>query len=65
MEDDLSGIIVGVMVGVLGLVGLNMASGAWDSEIFLFGLSLAGFAVLFIIGLIRRHFDRRDGARHV
>lgn len=65
MEDDLSGIIVGVMVAVLGLVGLIMASGAWDSEIFLFGLSLAGFAVLFIIGLIRRHFDRRDGARHV
>lgn len=69
MEDEISGIVVGAMVAVLGLVGLVMASGAYDTEIFIFGLSLAGFAVLFDIGLIRRHFDRqaarRKGGRHV
>jgi hypothetical protein len=65
MEDDLSGFIVGVTVALFGLLGLIMASGAYDNEIFIFGLSLAGFAVLFDIGLIRRHFDRRGGGRHV
>lgn len=65
MEDDLSGFIVGMIVAVLGLIGLIMASGAYDNAIFVFGLSLAGFAVLFDIGLIRRHFDRRGGGRDV
>jgi hypothetical protein len=65
MEDDLSGFIVGVTVALFGLLGLIMASGAYDNEIFIFGLSLAGFAVPFDIGLIRRHFDRRGGGRHV
>ena len=64
MEDDISEIIVGIMVAVLGLVGLVMASGAYDSEIFIFGLSVAGFAVVFDIGLIRRHPARRALARH-
>lgn len=65
MEDDVSGFIVGVVMAVLGVVGLIMASGAYDNAIFIFGLSLAGFAVLFDIGLIRRHFDRHGGGRHV
>ncbi|MBC7634008.1 MAG: hypothetical protein H7251_00230 [Acetobacteraceae bacterium] len=65
MEDDISGVIVGALVAVLGMVGLIMASGAYDNAIFIFGLSLAAFAVLFNIGLIRRHFDRRSGGRHV
>lgn len=65
MEDDISGVIVGALVAVLGMVGLIMASGAYDNAIFIFGLSLAAFAVLFDIGLIRRHFDRRSGGRHV
>jgi hypothetical protein len=55
-------IIVGALVLVLGLIGLVLASGALDGEIFIFGLSLAGFAVLFEFGLIRRHFDRKDHA---
>jgi len=63
MEDDISGFIVGALVAVFGLVGLIMASGAYDIEIFIFGLSLAGFALVFDIGLIRRHFDRQDARR--
>ncbi len=69
MEDDISGFIVGALVAVLGLVGLTMAAGAYDNGIFIFGLSLAAFAVLFDIGLIRRYFDRqaarRNGGDHV
>ena len=69
MEDDLSGILVGGLVALLGLMGLIMASGAYDNAIFIFGLSLAGFAVLFDLGLVRRHFDRqaarRRGGDHV
>lgn len=65
MEDDISGVLVGALVAVLGMVGLFMASGAYDNAIFIFGLSLAAFAVIFDIGLIRRHFDRRSGGRHV
>ena len=52
-------VIVGTMMAILGLVGLFMASRALDSEIYIFGLSLALFAVLFDFGLIRAHFDRR------
>ena len=61
--ENLSALIVAGLVVVLGLTGLIMASGALDDEIFIFGLSLAGFSVLFVFGLIRRHFDREDAAR--
>ncbi|MDA8251839.1 MAG: hypothetical protein M0Z28_22105 [Rhodospirillales bacterium] len=59
----MSDVVVGVLVAVLGLIGLFMAAGAVDDEIYIFGLGLGGFAVLFIFGLIRAHFDRADAAR--
>jgi hypothetical protein len=37
-----------------------MASGALDNGIYIFGLSLAGFAVVFEIGLVKAHFDRKE-----
>ncbi len=52
----------GVMVAVFGVIGLLMAGGARDIEIFIFGISLLGFAVVFIAGLIRRHFDISERA---
>jgi hypothetical protein len=52
-------------MAVLGLVGLILASGAVDDEIYIFGLGLAGLAVLFDIGIIKAHFDRRDAARRL
>ena len=58
-----SSILVGALVLALGLVGLILASGAMDSEMYVFGLSLAGFAALFGFGLIRAHYDRLDAAR--
>jgi hypothetical protein len=64
MDIEVGDLVVGVMMAVLGMVGLVLASGALDDEIYLFGLSLAGFALLFDVGLVRRHFDRKDRARH-
>lgn len=64
MHEQTSDLVVGLLVLVLGLIGLVMASGALDDAMYVFGLSLAGFAVVFEIGLVKRHFDRLDAARH-
>lgn len=61
--EEVSDIVIGLLMAVLGLIGLKLASGALDDEIFVFGLALAGFAVVFEFGLIRRYFDRKDAAR--
>lgn len=62
MNIQASDLLVGLLMAVLGLAGLFLASGALDDEIYVFGLSLAGFACLFILGLVRRHFDEQDAA---
>jgi len=49
---SLGDIVVGVFVAVLGLAGLVLAGGALDKEIYVFGLSLFGFAVVFDWGLL-------------
>jgi FtsH-binding integral membrane protein len=58
--EDTSDLVVGLMMAVFGLIGLFLISGATDSEMYVFGLSLSGFAILFDFGLIKRYFDRRD-----
>jgi hypothetical protein len=63
MHEQTGDLIVGLLVGILGLIGLFLASGALDDGIYVFGLSLAAFAVVFDIGLVKRHFDRQDAAR--
>jgi hypothetical protein len=63
MYGAVSDVLVGLLVAVLGLVGLFLAAGALDDEIFIFGLGLAAFAVVFDLGLVRAHFDRRDTAK--
>jgi hypothetical protein len=55
--------VVGAIVLVLGLVGLILASGADDAEMYLFGLSLAGFSAIFGFGLIRAHYDRLEATQ--
>ena len=62
MDLEPSDVVVGLMVAALGLLGLLLVARAWDDEMYLFGLVLAGFAVVFDFGLLRRHFDRRDAA---
>ena len=63
MESDSGSLIVAVMVAVFGLVGLFLAAGAADDEMYVFGFSLAVFAVCFDFGLLKRHFDLQDAAR--
>jgi hypothetical protein len=62
--EEVSEIVVGALVLILGLTGLLMASGALDNGIYIFGLTLAGFAVVFEIGLIRAHYDRKQRLAH-
>jgi tetrahydromethanopterin S-methyltransferase subunit B len=57
MKDLVSSWVMGGFVGVLGLVGLVMASGARDDAIYGFGLGVFVFAVLFVFLLIKRGFD--------
>lgn len=61
--EEVSSILVGALMLILGFTGLVLASGALDIEMYVFGLSLAGFSVIFEIGLIKAHFDRKDAAR--
>lgn len=63
MDIEASDLIVGLLVAAFGLIGLFLSSGAHDIEMYVFGLSLAGWALAFTFGLIRRHFDRADAAR--
>ena len=64
MHEQTGDLAVGLLVLALGLTGLVLASGALDDAMYVFGLSLAGFAVVFDLGLVKRHFDRLDAARH-
>ena len=63
MESNVGDIVVGLMMAVFGFLGLFLVAGAADSEMYVFGLGLAAFAVCFDFGLIRRHFDRQDVIR--
>jgi hypothetical protein len=64
MDIERSDVIVGLLMTVLGLAGLILASGAMDDAMSVFGISLFGFACVFVFGLLLRHFDRLDGGRH-
>ncbi len=57
MNVQASDLIIGLLMVVFGLLGLILASHAVDIEMYIFGLSLTGFAVLFVFGQVRRHFD--------
>jgi hypothetical protein len=61
--ESVSSVLVGTMVAGFGVVGLFLVAGAADGEMFLFGLSLAGFAVAFNFNLIRRHYNKVDTVR--
>lgn len=63
MESNVSDLIVGLMMAVFGIIGLFLVAGAADVEMYIFGLALCGFAVLFDFGLIKRYFDQRDLVR--
>ncbi|HVJ55338.1 MAG TPA: hypothetical protein VM689_22950 [Aliidongia sp.] len=53
-------LIIGLMMIFFAILGLILAANALDLEMSVFGLSLAGFAVAFIVGQVRRHFDTAE-----
>lgn len=52
-----------LLMALLAALGLFMASAAQDDEMYLFGFSLAGFGVVFLLAELKRHYDAKDGAR--
>jgi|APCry1669189534_1035231.scaffolds.fasta_scaffold238876_1 hypothetical protein len=60
MDTDPGAIAVGLLMTVFGIIGLVLIAGAADDEMYIFGIALTLFAILFDFGLIRRHYDRRD-----
>jgi uncharacterized membrane protein YbhN (UPF0104 family) len=52
-----SNVAVGVFVTLLGILGLLWSANALDNGIYVFGLGLFGFAVLFDVWLIKKHHD--------
>lgn len=63
MQNNLSDLIVGLMMAAFGLLGLFLTAGAADDEMYIFGIGLTVFAVCFDFGLIKRHFDMADRVR--
>jgi uncharacterized membrane protein YbhN (UPF0104 family) len=57
MSDSL---IVGIFVSLLGLLGLTWSAHALDDGIYVFGLGLFAFGVLFDFWLVKKHFDRLE-----
>ena len=49
--------IAGGVVAILGVIGLFLAAGAADRGIYLFGLALFAFAILYVFALIKQGFD--------
>lgn len=60
MEVETGDLVAGAIMLVAGLLGLILASSATDNEMYVFGLSLAAFAAVFVVGLIRRHYDKAE-----
>jgi len=58
--DGLDSWIMSGVAGILGLVGLFLAAGADDGGIYLFGLLLFAFAILFIFSRIKGAFDAAE-----
>lgn len=62
MSNKLGIWIIGAMVAGLGLIGLFLSAHADDGVMHLSGLLIAGFAVLFVFGLIGGHADMAEAS---
>ncbi len=56
--------IMGILSGLAGLIGLFMAAGARDIGIYVFGMGLMAFAVLFCWFMIKIAFDEAERRPH-
>ncbi len=55
---DIGSVIMSIFAGLLGLLGLFVASRAVDTGFYLFGLALALFAVIYIFTMIKLAYGR-------
>jgi hypothetical protein len=62
MDGTLKWIACG-LVGVVGVFGLFLAANAHDRGIYIFGLGLAAFAMIYIFAQMKQGFDANDRAR--
>jgi uncharacterized membrane protein (DUF4010 family) len=56
--------IMGILSGLAGLLGLFMASAARDIGIYVFGLALMAFSVLFCWFMIKTAYDEAERQAH-
>ena len=59
----MSAAVIGTVIGFLGLLGVVLAGHAIDPGMYQFGIALFGFAVFFVLWLIKKYFDAVDLAR--
>jgi hypothetical protein len=50
----------GGFVAILGIIGLFMAANAHDRGIYLFGLAVFAFAIIYVFSQIKQGYDSRD-----
>ena len=62
MDGTLKWIVCG-LVGAIGVFGLFLAANAEDRGIYVFGLGLAAFAIIYIFAQMKQGFDASDHAR--
>ncbi len=62
MEGTLKWIACG-LAGVLGIFGLFLAANAEDRGIYVFGLGLAAFAIIYVFAQMKQGFDTSDRTR--
>jgi hypothetical protein len=51
---------MGILSGIAALIGLFMAAGAHDTGIFIFGLALMLWGVLFCWWMIKTAYDEKE-----
>jgi hypothetical protein len=52
--------ILGLVMAVLAVLGLVLASGAYDTGMYTFGLGLFAFGTFFDFWLVKKYFDAKE-----
>jgi hypothetical protein len=52
--------ILGLVMAVLAILGLVLASGAYDTGMYTFGLGLFAFGIFFDFWLVKKSFDAKE-----
>jgi Zn-dependent membrane protease YugP len=54
--------ILGLVMAVFAILGLVLASGAYDTGMYTFGLLLFAFGIFFDFWLVKKSFDAKERA---